>query len=176
MSFSFRRIVCTVIFCANVWLILKMTKRPSIKDVGLAWWWGVSWKGKSTVIFEGILLLNPNSRVSHGWLTGRSCTMCITCHVGIPLSTWLPGRLNREPEIFYSIFFIVVLSIQFLSACLLFRLLKTTPLNDSIAIKVSYDLRVKVLFYCWPVIFETNRISPPNSPSWILIRNWIKTK
>ena len=68
--------------------------------------------------------------------------------MGIPLSTWLPGRLNREPEILISIFFIVVLSVQFVSACLLFRLLKTTPLNDSIAIKVSYDLRVKVLFYC----------------------------
>ena len=66
----------------------------------------------------------------------------------------------------------VLSSIQFVSDCLLFRLLKTTPLNDSIAIKtVSYDIRVKIFFIAERWYSRQIGYHRQTLPHRILIRN-----
>ena len=78
-------------------------------------------------------------------------------------------------KIFISFFSIVVLSIQFVSAGLLFRLLKTTPLNDSIAIKtVSYDFRAKIFFIANRWYSKQIAYHRQTLPHGILLRNSIK--
>ena len=86
-----------------------------------------------------------------------------------------PNICDFLRKTFISFFSIVVLSIQFVSAGLLFRLLKTTPLNDSIAIKtVSYDFRAKIFFIANRWYSKQIAYHRQTLPRGILLRNSIK--